>query len=171
MVKKKMKSAKVIGYKRPSWDEYFLELVKVVGTRGTCDRGRSGALAVRENRVLCTGYVGAPQGAPHCDEVGHDLIEVTKDGITTKHCQRTSHAELNLICQAARDGISLKGATIYCNMEPCYTCAKSLINTGIKRVVCWKRYHGAIMSRKVFKLAGVKLEVILDEEQAYANKK
>ncbi len=110
-------------YKRPSWDEYFLEIAKVVGTRGTCDRGRNGAVIVKDKRILTTGYVGAPSGLPHCDEVGHLLVEtIDPNGKKRKHCIRTTHAEQNAIVQAALHGVSTKEATMYVKFVPCFTC-------------------------------------------------
>ena len=80
-------------YVRPSWDEYFIQLTEVVGTRGTCDRGRVGSIITKDKRILCTGYVGAPVGLPSCDEVGHEMHTVTQeDGTISKHCIRTGHA-------------------------------------------------------------------------------
>ena len=105
---------------RPSWDEYFLGLMDEVGNRATCDRGRSGCIVVRDKQIVCTGYVGSPPGFPHCDEAGHLMKGVIEeDGTSRMHCVRTIHAEQNAICQAARHGISLKGSTLYCKMEPC----------------------------------------------------
>jgi dCMP deaminase len=158
-------------YTRPSWDEYFLEIVAAVGRRGTCDRGRSGSVITRDNRILTTGYVGAPSGLPHCDEVGHQMKTVThEDGTTSRHCLRTVHAEQNAINQAAREGISLKGATIYCNMMPCAKCAQSIINVGIKRLVALKDYHSSQEGKDLFEAARVQWEVITDEEQSYSDK-
>ena len=98
-------------YCRPSWDEYFLGLMDEVANRATCDRGRSGCIVVRDKQIVCTGYVGSPEGFPHCDEVGHLMKEVVEeDGTSRMHCVRTIHAEQNAICQAAKHGISLKGA-------------------------------------------------------------
>ncbi|WP_024470607.1 deoxycytidylate deaminase, partial [Treponema pedis] len=86
--------------------------------------------------------VGAPTGLPHCDDVGHQLKKVQhEDGSVTQHCVRTVHAEQNAICQAAKRGISIDGATLYCKMTPCRTCAMLIINCGIVRVVAEKRYH------------------------------
>jgi dCMP deaminase len=154
--------------KRPNWDEYFMGIMQQVGKRGTCDRGKSGAVIVKEKRLLSTGYVGSPMNTPHCDEAGHEMHTVTNaDGSTSQHCIRTAHAEQNAIVQAARHGIAIDGATVYCKMEPCYACAKMIINAGIKRVVCEKRYHAAKPSREVFKKAGVKLDVLYDEIEKY----
>lgn len=153
---------------RPSWDEYFLGIVNEVATRATCDRGRAGCVIVKDRRILCTGYVGSPAGLPHCDEAGHMFKStVHEDGNSTQHCVRTIHAEQNAICQAAKFGISLDGATLYCKMEPCFTCAKIIINAGIKRVVCEKKYHAASDTRDLFRQAGIQLDVISDETERY----
>lgn len=153
---------------RPSWDEYFLKLSDVVADRATCDRGRAGCVIARNKRILTTGYVGAPAGLPHCSEVGHQIREVTHEsGETHKHCVRTTHAEQNAIVQAARMGISIEGATLYCKMTPCYTCAKLIINAGIERVVCRKDYHASADTKKIFDQASVELEILNDEVEEY----
>lgn len=157
-------------YKRPSWDEYFLEMARIVGTRGTCDRGRNGAVIVKNKRILTSGYVGAPMGLPHCDEVGHMMHDVINpDGKITKHCIRTVHAEQNAIIQAALHGISTDGATLYAKFESCFDCAKMIVNAGIKRVVFQKKYHAGELTRKLFKEAGVELVYIEDEVEDYPN--
>lgn len=157
-------------YRRPSWDEYFLDLVNVVGSRGTCDRGRSGCVIVKDRRILSTGYVGSPIGTAHCDEAGHEMHTVVhENGEKTRHCIRTSHAEQNAIANAARFGVALERATLYCHMTPCYTCAKMIINAGIKRVVCNKDYHAGARSKEIFKEAGIQYELANDEMQAYAD--
>lgn len=154
---------------RPSWDEYFLHLALEVGKRATCDRGKSGCIIVKDKRIISTGYVGAPVGLPHCDEAGHLMHKVhNTDGTESQHCIRTTHAETNAIAQAARHGVSVKDATIYCKMEPCYICAQIIINSGIKRVVCLKRYHRSQLTRDWFKQASVKLDVAEDTMEKYA---
>lgn len=165
MPKKNKKENKHV---RPSWDAYFLEIMEASKSRATCDRGRSAAVLVKDKSIIATGYVGSPSGLPHCDDVGHDIKEVVQpDGTTSKHCMRTSHAEENAIVQAARVGVSTEGGTIYCNMEPCAVCARMIINAGIKRVVCKKRYHGAKQTREYFKEAEIKLEVLQDNLETY----
>lgn len=155
-------------YIRPSWDEYFMEIVKVVGTRSTCDRGRSGTIIVKDKRIISTGYIGAPPGLMHCDEAGHEMHTVVHDdNHESRHCIRTTHCEQNAIAQAARFGVSLDGATLYCNMTPCYTCAKIIITAGIKRVVCNKDYHAGGRSKEIFKEAGVSYELVNNEMQKY----
>lgn len=157
-------------YVRPSWDEYFMEIANTVSQRATCNRGRSGCVVVRDRQILVTGYVGSPIGLPHCDEVGHQFKKtIHEDGTTTQHCVRTVHAEQNAICQAARLGISLNGSTLYCRMTPCRVCAMLIINCGIKRVVCERKYHSGEESEEMFKTAGVALEFFHEEVQKYEN--
>ncbi len=156
--------------KRPSWDDYFLGLVREVAKRATCDRGKSGCLIVRDRRIVATGYVGSPAGLPHCDEAGHLLKKMVDDqGRESVHCVRTIHAEQNAICQAARYGIPLDGATLYCSMEPCRTCAMLIINVGIVRVVASRRYHAGQETREMFREAGVELEVRDESVEVYAD--
>lgn len=159
-------------YVRPSWDEYFMQLVELVGSRGTCDRGRVGCVIAKNKRVLTTGYVGAPAGIPSCDEVGHEMHTVTQeDGTVSKHCIRTGHAEQNAINNAARTGVAVEGATLYCKMTPCYKCAQSIINVGIVRVMVQKDYHSGARSKEIFKEAGVQFELLTEEMMTYANMK
>ena len=159
-----------ITYHRPSWDEYFMELANTASKRATCDRGRSGCVIVKDRQLLVTGYVGSPAGLPHCDEVGHLFRQsIDADGKVSNHCVRTVHAEQNAICQAARRGIALDGATLYCRMTPCRTCAMMIINCGIKRVVCERKYHSGEESEELFRQAGVKLEFFHDDIQQYEN--
>lgn len=157
-------------YVRPSWDEYFMEIAHTVSKRATCDRGRSGCVIARERQILVTGYVGSPTGLPHCDDAGHQMKKVLhEDGHITMHCVRTVHAEQNAICQAARLGISIDGATLYCRMTPCRVCAMLIINCGIKRVVCEKKYHAGSESEQMFAEAGVEISYFTDEVLRYQN--
>lgn len=112
---------------RPTTDEYFVAIAKVVATRATCDRRHVGAVIVRDRNILASGYNGAPRGLPHCDDAGHEMV----DG----HCVRAVHAEANAIIQAARHGVKIDGATIYITDSPCYACFKLLVNAGIVRIV------------------------------------
>lgn len=158
------------GYRRPSWDEYFMEVASSIAKRATCDRGRSGCVISREHQILATGYVGAPAGLPHCDEAGHEMRKVLReDGTVTQHCVRTVHAEQNAICQAAKRGVPIDGATLYCRMTPCRTCAMMIINCGITRVVAERRYHAGAESETMFREAGVELEYVHDEVERYDN--
>lgn len=112
---------------RPSWDDYFMGITFQVAQRGTCDRAYVGAIIVKDRRILTTGYNGAPAGLPHCNEIGHLMIG--------GHCLRALHAEQNAIIQAALHGVSVAGGAIYVTHQPCLTCAKMIINAGIRRVV------------------------------------
>ena len=153
---------------RPPWDDYFLGIADTVAQRATCDRGRSGCVITKDKRILVTGYVGAPAGLAHCDDVGHQMKKVVhEDGSETSHCVRTVHAEQNALCQAARHGIPVEGATIYCRMTPCRTCAMLIINCGIKRVVCERKYHAGAESETMFKEAGIELDFKYEEIQQY----
>ena len=111
---------------RPDWDEYFMDLAKLVATRGTCDRARVGCVFVRGNRLITSGYNGSIAGDPHCDDVGHLL----QDG----HCIRTIHAEENAILGAAEFGISLKGTDCFVTHKPCFACYKRLAQVGVVRI-------------------------------------
>jgi len=112
---------------RPTRDQYFMDLAIATSKRSTCDRAMVGAVAVKDNRIIATGYNGSPKGWTHCDDGKHLLVN--------DHCVRTVHAEMNIICQAAKFGISLEGATIYCTHSPCYQCIKHLENAGIKNII------------------------------------
>ena len=153
---------------RPTWDEYFLEIMHAVAKRATCNRGKSGCVIARDKQILVTGYVGSPKGLPHCDEVGHLMKTVIHaDNSQSQHCVRTTHAEQNAICQAAKLGISINKGTLYCSMTPCYTCAKMIINAGILRVVCEKKYHRGKESEELFKEAGIQLDYVSKEIEKY----
>jgi dCMP deaminase len=90
-----------------------------------------------------------------------------EDGKITNHCVRTVHAEQNAICQAARLGIALEGATLYCRMTPCRTCAMLIINCGIERVVCEMKYHSGQESEEMFRQAGIKLVFVSEDVMKY----
>lgn len=153
---------------RPSWDEYFLNLVGLVGSRSTCDRGRPGCIIVKDRRVLSTGYAGSPVGMPHCDDAGHEMQKaIDENGKISEHCVRTLHAEMNAISQAARFGIPIDGATLYIKFTPCYNCAKMLVNVGIKRVVAQVKYHAGKKTINLFQKAKIKFELIENKLEKY----
>ncbi len=121
--------------KRPSSDEYFMEMAKLAATRSTCMRRKVGAVIVIDKHVLSTGYNGAPRGVSHCEEKGCLRISMNVPSGTRHELCRGVHAEQNAVAQAAYFGISVKGATIYTTTFPCSLCAKILINSGIKEIV------------------------------------
>ena len=141
---------------RLSWDWYFMKIGTVVAQRGTCDRARVGCVLVRDRRILTTGYNGSPAGLPHCDDVGHLMV----DG----HCVRTLHAEQNAIIQAALHGVSTASATAYVTHQPCLDCAKMLINAGVARVVYAGDYPDE-RGRMFLLQAGVVLERLLESDR------
>ncbi|MFZ5932541.1 MAG: deoxycytidylate deaminase [Patescibacteria group bacterium] len=169
---KSKRKAKRKTYKRPSWDDYFMEVADAISKRATCDRGRAGCVIAKDKQILATGYVGSPVGFPHCDEVGHQMKKtVHEDGSISQHCVRTVHAEQNAITQAAKRGIAIDGATLYSRMTPCRTCAMLLINAGIKRIYCERKYHAGAESEKMFKKAKIKLEYKYNQVEKYQDQK
>ncbi len=121
---------------RASWDEYFMQIAEIVKTRSTCLRRQVGALIVKDNRIITTGYNGAPEGIKHCSDLGSCLRSELKIPSGERHelC-RALHAEQNAIIQAAKIGVSTQGATMYVTLQPCVICAKMAINAGIKKIV------------------------------------
>ncbi len=155
-------------YIRPNWDSYFIEVMHALSKRATCDRGRTACVIVKDNQILSSGYVGSPPGLPHCDEVGHLLKTLThEDGSQTTHCMRTIHAEQNAICQAAKRGISIEGATLYCKLAPCRTCAMLLIACGIKRIVAEYPYQAGSDAEYMLRTAGIELLCLNQESLKY----
>ncbi|MBU0612693.1 dCMP deaminase family protein [Patescibacteria group bacterium] len=142
---------------RPSWDDYFMAIVRIVGTRSTCDRLHAGAVLVKDKRIISTGYNGSPPGLPHCDEVGHLMEE--------GHCVRTVHAEHNTILQAATvSGTNTKGSTMYTKYSPCIHCSKYIVTAGVKRVVMGKVYRNSKVI-DYLKEAGIEVEVYEESEE------
>lgn len=118
---------------RVSWETYFMNIATEVATRSTCDRKHVGAVIVINKNILSTGYNGSIKGLPHCDEVGHEMV----DG----HCIRTTHAEANAIVQAAKNGVSIDNSEIFVTASPCYNCFKLIANSGIKVIYYRELYR------------------------------
>ena len=129
-----------IDRRRPSWDEYFLEMAGLVAKRSTCLRRSVGAVLVRDKRILATGYNGAPSGLRHCVEIGCLRLELKIPSGERHELCRALHAEQNALIQASLHGISVKGATLYSTTQPCVICAKMLINARIKEIVMAQGY-------------------------------
>ncbi len=134
---------------RPSWDTYFIDITLEVAKRATCLRAQVGAIIVKDKRILTTGYNGAPKGLPHCLDEGCEMVG--------GHCVRSLHAEQNAILQAAEYGVSLEGGTIYITHQPCVTCAKMIINAGIRRVVYAGLYPDEL-AMKYLRMAGIQID-------------
>lgn len=110
-----------------------MSMAHMAAERSTCDRLRAGAILVRDNRLIASGYNGAPPHMDHCDDVGHLMEE--------GHCIRTLHAEENTLLQAAKFGMSTIDSTIYTTFSPCYHCLKKLLATEVKRIVAMQLYR------------------------------
>jgi dCMP deaminase len=134
---------------RPNWDTYFLKLAMLASERSTCPRMHCGCVIVKNNHVLATGYNGSIPGQPHCEDVGC-LVE-------NDHCIRTNHAEMNALVQAANQGDSIEGSTIYITNMSCTTCAKAMIAAGIKRVAVFTDFHDT-MATQFYQGAGIKVD-------------
>lgn len=138
---------------RPEWHEYFMLIAKLVAIRSGCNSRPTGAVIVKDNRILATGYNGPMPGAWHCTDKGPNYCFRREKGIPDidkyNYC-RASHAEANAIAQAARFGISLEGASLYCTLAPCYVCLKLIASAGIKEVYYEYDYESRDFERDSF---------------------
>lgn len=121
---------------RPDIDTYFMNLAEVVATRSTCLRRNIGAVLVKDNHLVSTGYNGPVKGSKHCETCRREHIP---SGERQELCSAV-HAEANAIAQAAFHGISTEGSTVYCTHKPCFTCAKLLVNAGVEQVIYKEGY-------------------------------
>jgi dCMP deaminase len=128
--------ARIMGdFRRPDWDEYFMNIARVVASRSNCMKRKVAALIIKDKRVISTGYNGTPRGARNCNEGGCPRCNsMTESGTALEECL-CSHGEENAITQAAYHGTSVKGATLYTTFAPCLLCTKMIINSGIVEVV------------------------------------
>ncbi len=133
---------------RPSWDEYFMMLAKLTASRSTCLSRPTGAVIVKDRQVLASGYNGSLPGEKHCMDEGECFRRsmAWSEAVKYDMC-RSAHAEANAIALAAKKGVSIEGASIYCTLEPCITCAKLIIMTGISRVIYEHAYDSPIPER------------------------
>lgn len=141
---------------RPSWHEYFMGICDLVASRSTCTRRRVGAVLIKEKRILCSGYNGAPAKVPHCRETGCLRSQLNVPSGEKHELCRGVHAEQNAIVQAAYHGIRVNGSTLYCTNQPCSICAKMIVNAGIKKVYYKDGYDDAL-TLEMFEQAGVDL--------------
>jgi len=136
--------------RRPGWDDFWFMLALAYSTRGTCDRLRTACLIVKNKRLVGAGYNGSPNKQPHCDDVGHLMID--------NHCERTLHGEENAIINTNKR--DLFQATAYIIGTPCYRCTKLLVNSGVKQIKYLGQYsnsRGKQYIKKLTQTAGVKL--------------
>lgn len=120
---------------RPVWDDYFMEITGTVAKRSTCLRRNVGAIIVRDNRILTTGYNGAPSGLAHCLDIGCTRERRGVPSGERHELCRGLHAEQNAILQAAVHGITIAGGTFYVTHQPCVLCAKMMANARIVKVI------------------------------------
>lgn len=142
---------------RPSWDQYFIDITHLVATRTTCLRRQVGALLVKDRNILATGYNGTPSGIRHCEEVGCLREQMNVPSGERHELCRGLHAEQNAIIQAARHGVNIDGATLYCTTMPCIICTKMVINAGIKRIV-YEEGYGDKLAGEMLAEAGIELD-------------
>ena len=142
---------------RPDWDEYFLNIAKLVSERSTCLRRNVGAILVKDKKILATGYNGAPTNIMHCSKTGCIRIKLNVPSGQRHELCRGLHAEQNSLLQAALHGVSAKESILYSTIQPCIICAKMLINAGIKKIVILGKYPDK-MSASFLKEAKVKIK-------------
>lgn len=141
---------------RMAWPDYFMSITHLVAERSTCLRRRVGAIAVKDKRILATGYNGAPSKVPHCLEVGCLREQLGIPSGQRHEICRGLHAEQNVIIQAATHGISLAGSELYCTHQPCLICSKMIINCGIDTIWYAAEYPDELAERMLAE-AGVTL--------------
>lgn len=132
---------------RPGKDRHAMDIAKTYSARGTCSRAKVGAIVIVNDSIAAEGYNGAPRGTRHCDHESLVTVEAEGEDVLTPgdmengHCSRAVHAEMNVVANAARKGVSLIGGTLYTTAIPCYRCAPLLIQVGIRRVVYENDYR------------------------------
>lgn len=150
---------------RPSWDEYFLQVARLVSTRSTCLRRQVGAVLVRNKRIISTGYNGTPTKLEHCGTVGCLRIKLGIPSGQKYEICRGLHAEQNAIINAALCGTTTDGATLYATNQPCVACARMLINAGVVRIVHQGNFDDAL-ALEMLAEAGIPVEEIKPEERS-----
>jgi dCMP deaminase len=152
---------------RPSWDEYFMDIARLVARRSTCLRRQVGAVMVKEKNILATGYNGTPSGITHCAETGCLREQMNVPSGERHELCRGLHAEQNAIIQAARHGVNIAGATLYCTNSPCIICTKMLINAGIQQVIYVEGYPDTL-SMDMLRESGITVRVFRELERKVA---
>ena len=152
------------GDQRPSWDEYFMDIARLVARRSTCLRRQVGAVMVKEKNILATGYNGTPSGITHCAETGCLREQMNVPSGERHELCRGLHAEQNAIIQAARHGVNIAGATLYCTNSPCIICTKMLINAGIQQVIYVDGYPDTL-SMDMLRESGIAVRVFGELER------
>ena len=144
---------------RISFDEYFMEITKLVAKRSTCTRRHVGAVLVKEKNIVATGYNGSPRKVPHCLDVGCLREQLNVPSGERHELCRGLHAEQNAIIQAAYHGINIKGSVLFCTNQPCIICSKMLINAGIKEIIYAEGYPDKL-AEEMLEMADIKVRKI-----------
>ena len=147
-------------FERPSWDEYFMSIARVVASRSNCVKRKVAAVITQDRRIISTGYNGTPRGVRNCNEGGCPRCNSFAEGGTRLDECLCSHGEENAITQAAYHGVSVRGATLYTTFCPCLICTKMIINAGISEVAYTAEYPLGQLSRDLLREAGVKVRQV-----------
>jgi dCMP deaminase len=149
-----------LGFERPSWDEYFMSIARVVASRSNCVKRKVAAVITRDRRIISTGYNGTPRGTRNCNEGGCPRCNAFAEGGTRLDECLCSHGEENAITQAAFHGVSVRGGTLYTTFSPCLMCTKMIINAGIEEVAYNAGYPLGDVSLALLREAGVKIRQV-----------
>lgn len=141
-----------MAHERIPWKQYFMLQALVISQRSTCNRALVGSVLVKDQRIIGTGYNGSISGQPHCDDVGHQLV----DG----HCVRTIHSEMNTLIQCAKNGVSTSDTEIFVTHFPCYNCTKCLLQAGVKKINYYYDYRDNPLAVDLLQKCGVSYEQI-----------
>lgn len=150
---------------RPNWDQYFMNIAKVVASRSNCLKRHVAAVIVKDKRIVSTGYNGTPRGIRNCNEGGCPRCNSFADSGTKLDECVCSHGEENAIVQASYHGISIKDATIYSTFSPCLLCTKMIINSGMREVVYNSNYPLSDMPLRLLKEAGIIVRQVKMEKE------
>ena len=156
---------------RPDWESYFMEIAQIVSKRSTCLRRAVGAVLVKDKQILATGYNGTPKGLPHCEEVGCLREQLNVPSGQMHELCRGIHAEQNSVIQAAVNGVSISGSTLYCTHQPCVVCSKILINAGIKRIVYANPYPDKLAAEMMHEAGNIEMIVFTEKTDQETGKK
>lgn len=135
--------------KRINWEQYFMFQAEIISLRATCERLKVGAVIVRENRIIASGYNGSVSDGAHCIDDGCKLVN--------NHCVRTVHAEANAILQCAKFGVATQDTVLYVTHFPCLICTKQIIQAGIKKMYYQADYRNDEIAVELFKEADIEI--------------
>ncbi|QGG47098.1 cytidine deaminase [Heliorestis convoluta] len=154
--KAKQDSHQITQEDRPSWDQYFMEIAHLVAQRSTCVRRKVGAIITKDQRILATGYNGAPRKLPHCQDIGCLRNQQNIPSGERHELCRAVHAEQNALLQAAAYGVPIQGGTLYSTTQPCVLCARMIINAQLTRIIYQGSYPDTL-ALTMLEEAGIEL--------------